>query len=260
MKIHKKALTILFSLLSLTFFTPVAGANALLIGAPNEVRIGPVRFTENIGGTPLDLQISLFGDFSVQQGALRSSARLVIDLADLEAKAGSLVAAIELPDERCGLRVSIDSVSIQSDRNAALLKIDGGLELWMCQDLLVDELVTRLISQGFTAEVVAQLGVRNSGRTLALNLSNPRVILDGAAGALNVDDLAPALLEGLLTHLRSQLEIDPIPQELTPYQPQIHAASFFSNGGRLAAQVQVGLTAPGPALTQLAQRLADQRR
>lgn len=262
MKISKK--TFLLPLVPFFLFGSIAAAaraDALLAGSPQEVRIGPVRFNEKIDSTAVDLNLSLFGDFRVQNGTLRSTARLVIDLSSLQTRAGDLLKNLKLPNEECGLRVSIHRVSLQPESDSALVAVDGEAEVWFCQELPFGQrLITKVLTQGFTVEIAARLAVKNGGRTLALNLADPYVELDGLAGSLDASELGRPLFQALRAGIQSKLEIDPIPQELGPYNPSIQSATFFSNGGRLAVQAVVELAANSPTLTALAQHLADQRR
>lgn len=225
-------------------------------GGPHEVRVGPVAFHEKIRETEVALRISLFGAFAVRDRQLEGDVRLLLDLTDLENKLDRLVDTGSLPNDRCGLRVSIGRPELRPEGNVAMISIEGEAELWTCPFGLG---LTRIVEQSFSARLPTRLAVDPGGRSLKVELGKADVRLHGFAGAIGASEVGESLVNSLLEGIRSKTTLDPIPRELEPYQPRILGASFFANDGHLAGSIQLRLNATSAALTGLANDLARPR-
>jgi hypothetical protein len=122
---------------------------------------------------------------------------------------------------------------------------------------------TRNVNQPFEATLPFSLVVLN-GQSVALKLGQPSVNLGGQLGGVtggllriagvDINAKAKAALDQAIG---PELLQESIPPEYLKLNPQIVAAQFLDNGGRMAATIELKASASGEAITGLLQTLVD---
>jgi hypothetical protein len=238
---------------------PAAHAQSLLVQAqPGEVLIGPLPVQETVVGVPLLLHASGFFRFASVGEQLQVQARIVADLSELQSKIGSLLSSVQLPSDGCGFAVSISSEQLLASGRQAVLRLHGDATLSWCGPFGTRGQIGK---QPFDADLPFTLVVADP-RTLAVDPERPNVTLGGPlAGAtdlllrlfgVDIDAKAQSAFDA--SSLGDRLKVT-IPEDLRSLDLAIAGADFASDGGALAATVQVGAALDAQALAALVQAI-----
>jgi hypothetical protein len=222
----------------------------------------------NVQGIPVAVPVKATLSIRRTETSVSLAVRLIADLGDLQAKAGSIVDTFPLPTDRCGHK-GLDNVVVRIwgkeiivEGNTATLKLHGDVEVWACVDVpFFGTQQQPLGQQPFDAFFPFRF-VRRDARTVGLELGDPRIDLGGGLGPVTQgildlfkidlgsrakDALSQAILPGLL---QAQL-----PEAVAGIGLAFQGATFASEGGHLVAQVDVGATAAGDILSRILQTL-----
>lgn len=244
-----------------------AGSQELTQARPGEVLIGPVPFNQTVQGVTISPVASVFISTQPEGGQQQVTARVVVDLDDLQRKTGALVGTIALPADNCArfsadnvvVRLSGEDLTIQGD--AAVLTVHGNGDLWWCLDNPFDHghpaKGTVVQNQSFTATVPFRLTTPDT-HTLAVVLGNPTVDLGGDHAELTNEvlrlvgvDLGGRLKAALDSAVGPQLLKSSLPDALAQLHPTISNARFLANAGALAATVELNAQVDAQTLVGL---------
>ena len=259
---------------------------ALLLAAPlaalsasaGAVEIAPMTQPVDVNGVAV--QVTLRGDLkpTIANRVLTVRAEVVIDLADLQAKLGQIVATFPLPRDNCAsfkpdnIVASLSEAGIGAREGAAIVVLKGNVEIWTCLENPVpktkvemqvkdvgfgiktkvpvvitwpgDPLKTRLASQSFTASVPFLL--RAQGESVGIEPGQPSIDLTGQYASITEGLLSIAgvnINDFALAALQKAIDWSQLracfPQELAKLNPQFEEAEFAEVDGRLMAKAVV---------------------
>lgn len=236
----------------LTLSHAASADDSLFVPREGEVRLGPRFRTANIDGVAIGVRVAALLQVKRDGSTREVRARIVADLADLDAKIGQLAGRLPLPKDNCAQRgtnpvVTVERSGLSVSGNRAIIEIHAELKVWLCADLpfpLPSPGKTVVLTVPFTATLPVRLVVRGP-LTISLDFDPPSLDLGEPWGRVvgNVLRLAgvdvSSELDRLLRRaLRPEDLQASIPKEFLRLDPQILGARFFTHGGSLAAEIE----------------------
>ena len=237
---------------------------------PGEALLGPFPIEQNVQGVPVSMRAYTFLSVKSAADPIEVSARVVVDLSDLQSKAGSLVDTIPLPTDNCA-RFGVDNLvakiwgqQITIDSDVATLKLNGDVDVWTCAKNPIPctrlegwslvfydcnpPIKNRNLNQPFEANIPFRLGLVDR-HTIEVKLGTPAVNLGGVLGGVSggilkiagvdINDLVKKAIEGAIGQ---DLLKKTLPAELLSFNPVITKAELLSNAGALAASLEMDVT------------------
>ncbi len=242
--------------------SPVAAQDLLLQAQPGEAPLGPLPFSRNVQGIPLQLRLSLFFSRHEEAGGSRIHTRVLVDLADVQRRIADLVDTIPLPKDNCArfsadnLVVSIPNKALSVNGNEAVLQLKGEADVWACVEMPLGLSPFKTeVQQPAEVSLPLRLGLA-SPKTIAVLLGIPSVTLKGTLApfteiALNFlkVDLNARLKEVIDRAIDPDLLKWSLPAVLLHANPTLTRADFLSNYGALIASFELEAS-PDDALDQ----------
>jgi hypothetical protein len=220
-----------------------AHADGPLQARPGEVQAGPYNPPHTVQGVTFTSPTFVFATLDTQPNELGLTARVIIDLSQMQGKIGDLVDTIKLPTNECD-HSGLDNVvariwgkELTINGSVATLRLHGNVDVWACNFIGK----TQLVNQPFDADLPFQLAVVDP-ETVALQLGTPAITLGGAAGQvltianIDINDRAKTMLEQAIG---TQGLLRPLPTELQNLHPAIKNAEFLNNANKLAAEIDI---------------------
>ncbi len=260
----RRIVTVLLCTASLTLgVEAVKGQDLLLQPLSGELRVGPIAFSQPVGGISLPLRASAFLVAAPEGDRLRIHVRAVMDLASLQARIGDLVDTIPLPANDCDhpggdnvfARIWGKSLAIQ-DRTATVT-LHGDVDKWICAPIVFK------IRQPFDADLPFTLE-KGGAQTVVLKLGKPNVVLDvlGRKVPSQFFDFLGFDLNGEIEQALDQaiapgsLQIA-VPPYLSLLNPDLTRVDFLSNYGKLAVTAEIGVMLDPRAVIELVKALVN---
>ena len=236
-----------------------AHADGPLQARPGEVQAGPFSSPHTVQGVTFTTPTSVFATLDAKPNEVGLTARVIVDLSQVQGKIGNLIDTIKLPTNECdhnGLDNVVATIwgkELTVNGSVATLRLHGDVDVWACNFLGK----TRLVNQPFDADLPFELAVVDS-QTVALQLGTPAITLGGVGGKvltianIDIDDRAKTLLEQAIG---TQGLLSPLPAQLTNLNPTIDHAEFLINANQLAAEIDISTDLDAEGIGALLQAL-----
>jgi hypothetical protein len=265
-------------------------AAAAPVPEPTEFLVGPITQDQDVNGTTVRIIVNDYFKVVSTKGGLSLESRLEVDLSDLQQKFPAILGAIPLPNDNCGsykidnLVVSLPNRDLRTEGDHALMVIGGKVDVWTCLENPIpnSKIEWRVKNIGFGIKTKVPVVVTWPGnpiknktasqpfdatlpiyfrkiddRTIGIVLGEPKVNLTGqyvfiTKGVLSLAkiDINQEAKKALDKAIAPDMLLKAIPDEFSSMNPVIRDATFYSQGGRLAARINVSATIPPEKITE----------
>lgn len=262
----------------------------------NELQLGPVSIIEDIQGVKVTVVSKSSLNLHTTPSGLSFKIKVEADLSDLQAKIGSIIDTIKLPNDNCPSYkpdIALPTIwgkELQTAGTSAILWLHGYIDVWSCVQnpvpnskvewvmkkigpikTKVPKVVTwqgnpiknKDLTQPFDISESAQL-VKVDDHTVALQLGSPDVKLGGKFVFITKGILSIA---GVNVNAKAKEALDKavdpsklkvsIPDEILQYNPRIDGASFQSVGSKLFAVIDLSADVPAVKINSVLKQLID---
>ncbi len=235
--------------------SPASADDSIFRTQDREVRLGPASRTINLDGAPIEARIAALLRVINDGTTKEVRARIVADLADLHAQIGPLIRRLPLPKDNCARRgsgnlvVAVEGSDLKINGTQAIIEIRGEIKVWACLDNPFGSNPIKL--EGPDVPFKAQLPIRLATfgpLSVGLEFDKPSLDLEGGWGAITGNilsiagvDITTELDRVLRRAIRPEDLQASIPPEFRKLGPRVSGARFFSNGGKLAASIDLSL-------------------
>ena len=260
----------------------------------DEVKIGPIAYTQDVNGVPVTITAFSFIDVSTGSNQIIIKARVLADLFDLQQKIGAIVDTFSLPKDNCRSYsannpvVSIPRKELVFRNGAAIFSLGGTVTDWDCREnpipnskldwvekwgVKVPSLVTWpgspikniVVTQPFDADLPVDLA-KNNDYAVGIKFSDPNIQLKGQYAFITNGVLQLAGVDiNQKAYDALQKAIDPeklrlaIPEEISQYKPIVESAHFEDDAGHLTAAIAVSAAIPPATLTDLLKEMLPKK-
>ncbi|MFA6113104.1 MAG: hypothetical protein WC729_03910 [Sphingomonas sp.] len=257
---------------------------------PTEFLIGPISQDQDVNGTMVRVTVNNYFKVVSKKEGLSLESRLEVDLSDLQQKFPEILGAMPLPKDNCGsykldnLVVSLPNRDLRAEGDHALMAIGGKVDIWSCFEnpipntkiewqvknigfgikTKVPVLITwpgspiknKTASQPFDATLPIYFR-KLDDRTIGIVLGQPSVNLKGqyvfiTKGILSLAniDVNEEARKAINKAIAPDSLLKAIPEEFSAMNPIVKDATFYNQGGQLAARINVSATIPPEKITE----------
>lgn len=265
-----------------------------------EFVVGPIDVVNHVDGVALRIPVIAFFSAEPGGGAMKVSARLFADLAELQANIGRLVDKQDLPRNNCRSYsannpvVSVDTKRLTLSGNSAILFVGGEVVLWDCREHPVrcskvewdnsgpfgtpsptvrwydcnPPIKNKILTQPMSMTVPMTLD-KASATSVRLTLGKPDVQLGGHPALSAVRDFLLDLFRVDINNiadknLRRAIDgnklLVSVPDDFKRLNPTVERAQFANVGGNLGVELDLSASVTAATMTDFLRLIVEGRK